>query len=164
MERASGSCRAGPGSEPPGAGQVPGAAPPVAPVARQRSIDSYLVKQHSCAVDDPYLENWATQVRKGVLDLCILNAIRGTRLYGYAIVRRLRDIEGLVISEGTIYPILSRLKRDGLLETSLEESPEGPARKYYRLTGRGRGRLEAMNELWETIGRGMGALREDDES
>ena len=115
-------------------------------------------------MDDPYLENWATQVRKGVLDLCILNAIRGTRLYGYAIVRRLRDIEGLVISEGTIYPILSRLKRDGLLETSLEESSEGPARKYYRLTGRGTRRLEAMNELWETIGRGMGALRANDAS
>lgn len=115
-------------------------------------------------MDDPYLENWATQVRKGVLDLCILNAIRGTRLYGYAIVQRLREIEGLVISEGTIYPILSRLKRDGLLETSLEESPEGPARKYYRLTERGKRRLEDMNELWKTIGRGMGTLQERDES
>jgi PadR family transcriptional regulator PadR len=66
-----------------------------------------------------------------MLELCILNAIDGTRLYGYDIVRRLREIDALVVGEGTVYPILSRLRREGFLDTSLEESAEGPARKYY---------------------------------
>ena len=70
-----------------------------------------------------FLENWATQLRKGVLEFCILNAIKGTRLYGYDIVRRLRAIEGLVISEGTVYPILSRLRKEGLVQRVL--NPNG---------------------------------------
>ncbi|HKI86692.1 MAG TPA: PadR family transcriptional regulator, partial [Thermoanaerobaculia bacterium] len=63
-------------------------------------------------MEQAFRDNWATQLRKGLLELAILNAIAGDRLYGYDIVRRLRDIEGLVISEGTVYPILSRLKRE----------------------------------------------------
>ena len=79
-----------------------------------------------------FMDNWSTQLRKGLLEFCILNALVSERLYGYDIVRRLRKITCLVISEGTVYPILSRLKRDGFVSTTLEESPEGPARKYYR--------------------------------
>lgn len=113
-------------------------------------------------MSDQLIENWLTQVRKGVLDLCVLNAIRGTRVYGYEIVKRLREMEGLVISEGTIYPLLSRLKRDELVETFLEESPEGPARKYYRLTAAGRERLEEMNERWEALVDSLTTLREEE--
>jgi len=104
---------------------------------------------------DSPLDNWITQLRKGLLDLCVLNAIARGRLYGYDIVRQLRDIEGLVISEGTIYPILSRVKRDGLVTTNLEESSEGPARKYYKLTPAGQALLERMNGLWQTIVEGV---------
>lgn len=111
--------------------------------------------------EDPFLDNWSTQLRKGLLDLCVMSAIQGTRLYGYQIVKRLRQVRGLVISEGTIYPILSRLKREELVETSLEESPEGPARKYYRLTDRGRRVLEEMNEYWESLEHGLQGLREE---
>ena len=82
-------------------------------------------------MDNRFFDNWSTQLRKGMLELCVLNAIKGTSLYGYNIVRKLRDIKGLVISEGTIYPILSRLKRGGCVQTTLKESTEGPARKYY---------------------------------
>jgi PadR family transcriptional regulator PadR len=105
-----------------------------------------------------FLDNWSTQLRKGLLELCTLNAIRSGRLYGYDIVKMLSSIEGLVIGEGTIYPILSRLKREGLVETSLEESPEGPARKYYQLTRRGEEVLAAMNEHWRKIKSGAGAI------
>ncbi len=104
-------------------------------------------------------DNWTTQLRKGVLELCILNIIGHSRIYGYDIVRRLRDVDALVVREGTIYPILSRLKGDGLVRTSLEESPEGPARKYYELTRRGEQLLEEMNGYWETLSRGMADLR-----
>ena len=104
-------------------------------------------------------DNWTTQLRKGVLELCILNIIGRSRVYGYDIVRQLRDIDALVVSEGTIYPILSRLKRDGLVRTSLEESPEGPARKYYELTRRGEQLLDDMNGYWDVLNRGMSDLR-----
>ena len=111
-----------------------------------------------------FLENWATQLRKGVLELCILNAIRGTRLYGYDIVRRLREIEGLVISEGTVYPILSRLRKEGLVESSIEESEEGPPRKYYKLTEHGERQLSQMNDYWKTIKSGIDAMKEEEKS
>lgn len=104
-------------------------------------------------------DNWTTQLRKGVLELCILNIIGHRRIYGYDIVRHLRDIDALVVREGTIYPILSRLKRDGLARTSLEESPEGPARKYYELTRRGQQLLDEMNSYWDILSRGMSGLR-----
>ena len=104
-------------------------------------------------------DNWTTQLRKGVLELCILNIIGHRRIYGYNIVRHLRDIDALVVREGTIYPILSRLKRDGLARTSLEESPEGPARKYYELTRRGQQLLDEMNSYWDILSRGMSGLR-----
>jgi PadR family transcriptional regulator PadR len=71
-------------------------------------------------MDEPFLDNWSTQIRKGVLELCILNVIRAGRLYGYDIVRRLRELDGLVISEGTIYTILSRFKSEGLVTTTIE--------------------------------------------
>ena len=104
--------------------------------------------------------NWPTQLRKGVLELSILIIIRRERLYGYQIVSQLRDVEGLVVTEGTIYPILSRLRKEGLLQSTLEESPDGPPRKYYTLTGKGRERLNWMNERWESLIRGVAALRD----
>ena len=110
-------------------------------------------------VETRFLDNWATQLRKGILELCVLNAMKGIKLYGYDIVKRLSGIEGLVIAEGTIYPILSRFKRQGLVDTSLEESPEGPARKYYQLTKRGEQYLTNMNHYWESIKSGADALR-----
>ena len=98
-----------------------------------------------------FFDNWTNQLRKGVLELCILNDIRNRKMYGYEIVRRLREIEGLIISEGAIYPILSRLKRQGLVETSIKESPDGPARKYYKLTKQGEAMVSQMNGYWQAI-------------
>lgn len=94
---------------------------------------------------------WITQLRKGILELCLLNGLKRTARYGYEIVRLLGQIEGLVIQEGTVYPILSRLKREGLLSTELRESAEGPPRKYYRLTAEGRRQLTAMNRYWRGL-------------
>ena len=98
-----------------------------------------------------FFDNWTNQLRKGVLELCILNDIRNRRMYGYEIVRKLRKIEGLIISEGTIYPILSRLKRQGLVKTYIRESPEGPPRKYYELTPQGEEMACQMNAYWQAI-------------
>ena len=104
-------------------------------------------------------DNWTTQLRKGLLELCILNVVGRQRVYGYDIVKQLRNLDALVVREGTIYPILSRLKRDGLVKTSLEESPEGPARKYYELTRRGEQLLAEMNTYWDVLAQGIKALR-----
>ena len=95
--------------------------------------------------------SWTTQLRKGALDLAVLNALNGDRLYGYDIVRILRRHEGLIISDGTVYPILSRLKADGLVRATIEESPDGPPRKYYELTRAGRDALTEMNEAWDAL-------------
>ncbi len=108
---------------------------------------------------DNVLENWQVQVRKGLLELCVLNALREDRQYGYDIVKQLRMLDGLVIGEGTIYPILSRFRKQGLVESTIEESPDGPARKYYRLTPQGRKAVTLMNEVWDQIHRGVRALR-----
>jgi len=104
---------------------------------------------------DPFLDNWTIQLRKGLIEFCILNALCSEKVYGYDIARKLRDIGCLIISEVTIYPILSRLKREGFVDTFLEESSEGPARKYYLLTAKGRQILEQMNEIWSGVLEGI---------
>ena len=106
-------------------------------------------------------DNWTTQLRKGLLELCILNVVGRTRVYGYDIVKQLRGIDTLVVREGTVYPILSRLRRNGLVTASLEESPEGPARKYYELTERGERLLNEMNAYWDVLRRGIDAIKAD---
>jgi PadR family transcriptional regulator PadR len=103
--------------------------------------------------------SWTTQLRKGALDLAVLNALNGDRLYGYDIVRLLRRHEGLIISDGTVYPILSRLKADGLVRAEIEESPDGPPRKYYELTRAGRDALMEMNDAWDSLVSGVEDLR-----
>ena len=109
-------------------------------------------------MNERFFDNWSTQLRKGMLEFCILNAIRGTSLYGYDIARTLRGIEGLVISEGTIYPILSRLKREGLVGTTLRESSEGPARKYYELTASGKEVLKQLFSSWKDLSKSLNIL------
>jgi PadR family transcriptional regulator len=110
-------------------------------------------------MDSQFLDNWTTQMRKGLLDLCVLNAVARRRMYGYDIVRTLRQIEGLIISEGTIYPLLARLRREGLLRSALEESREGPARKYYELTTLGGRIREQMNVSWGAIVQGIAGIQ-----
>lgn len=108
-----------------------------------------------------FVSNWQTQARKGVLVLSVLNVLRDDRLYGYEIVRRLGDVAGLSIAEGTIYPLMSRLEGEGLVRSSLEPSPDGPARKYYRLTPDGEAALDRIDGAWDAIVEGIDALRGD---
>ena len=89
-------------------------------------------------------ENWEHQVKKGWLDLAILASLWGQKLYGLDILRRLEDHSDLVMAEGTIYPILNRLRTDGWVESSWVEAETGHPRKYYWLTPSGRRRAAAM--------------------
>lgn len=105
------------------------------------------------------IDNWATQTRKGLLEYSILNSLSNGERYGYLLVKRLAGMDGLGVSEGTVYPLLSRLKRHGLVDTRLEESSEGPARKYYSLTPHGREQLELMNGYIGNLMQGIEALK-----
>lgn len=106
-----------------------------------------------------YFDNWTVQVRKGLLDMCILRILAGREYYGYELVKTLVDVPGLGLTEGTMYPLLSRLRVQGLVNTRLEESSEGPARKYYSLTREGRRVLELMEEYMDTLNAGTRSLR-----
>jgi PadR family transcriptional regulator PadR len=107
-----------------------------------------------------FFDNWTVQVRKGLLELCILNALDSEERYGYDLVKTLVATPGLGVTEGTIYPLLSRLRVAGLITSRLEESTAGPARKYYSLTKEGRKAMNTMNEYMAELNRGVTRLRE----
>ena len=88
------------------------------------------------------------QMRKGTLQYCVLALLADEERYGFDLVRGLAETDGMVTSEGTIYPLLSRLRRDGLVETTWRESSSGPPRRYYRLTKAGRGALDGFIDEW----------------
>ena len=104
-------------------------------------------------------DNWTIQARKGILELTVLTTLADKDRYAYELVKSITQIPGLNISEGTIYPLLSRLRVQGLVTTRLVESTEGPARKYYRLTDEGRRTLEMMESYLDSILNGVHTLR-----
>jgi PadR family transcriptional regulator, regulatory protein PadR len=94
-------------------------------------------------------ESLITQMRRGTLEYCVLAMLRDRPRYGFDLVRTLAEADGLVTSEGTIYPLLGRLRRDGLVTTTWHESPSGPPRRYYQLTAEGRRALALFTSEWE---------------
>lgn len=89
-----------------------------------------------------------TQLRRGSIQYCVLALLRDGDRYGFELTRTLADADGLVTSEGTVYPLLARLRQDGLVETRWEESTQGPPRRYYRLTSEGYTALETFTVQW----------------
>ena len=87
-----------------------------------------------------------TQFRKGVLEICVLTLISKKDMYGYEIVQNISKV--IEVNEGTIYPILRRLTKEGYFETYILESNEGPARKYYKLTAEGKNNLNKLIKEW----------------
>ena len=88
------------------------------------------------------------QLRRGVLQYCVLALLADEERYGFDLVRALGEVEGMVTSEGTIYPLLSRLRRDGFVASTWRESRQGPPRRYYRATDAGRTALETFGREW----------------
>jgi len=109
-------------------------------------------------------DKWEVQLRKGCLELAILAALWDGRRYGLEILRIVESDSKLIISEGTIYPLLTRLKALGLVESEWVESDSGHPRKYYSLTAAGRQRALEMAGIWErfssSIARMLGPLKE----
>ena len=95
------------------------------------------------------VESIQTQLRKGILELCVLTLLSRADNYGYEIAIRLMQEVGM--GEGTIYPLMRRMQDDGLVSTYLMEGPGGPPRKYYRMTEAGRATLKAQREEWKSF-------------
>ena len=96
------------------------------------------------------LSNIKSQMRKGLLEYCILSIINRDEAYASDILETLKDAQ-LVVVEGTVYPLLTRMKNEGLLSYRWQESTEGPPRKYYALTDEGRNLLSQLNEELQSI-------------
>ena len=101
---------------------------------------------------------WITQLRKGMLEFCVLRTLEEQERYGYDIVQRLREVEAMATGESTVYPILSRLKSEGFLRVRAAPSPEGPPRRYFSLTELGQIRLREMKSYWKVFTRAIDAL------
>src|SRR5690625_6660246 len=96
------------------------------------------------------IENIKAQMRKGVLELCVLGILINETMYPSDIIKKLKDNQ-LIVVEGTMYPLLNRLKRDGYLSHTWVESPAEPARKYYKNTEKGKQNRNNMAKAWDKI-------------
>ena len=96
------------------------------------------------------IENAKAQMRKGILEYCILSILNKQDLYTSDIIKALKEND-LIVVEGTLYPLLTRQKNAGLLQYRWEESTQGPPRKYYALTEIGKAYLKEMDDSWDSL-------------
>ena len=101
-----------------------------------------------------------SQLRRGVIGFCVLAMLAEEERYGFELVQKLASQDALVTTEGTLYPLLGRLRREGAVETTWRESPTGPPRRYYRLTPAGRKSLEAFVDQWSRFRGSVDAILE----
>jgi PadR family transcriptional regulator PadR len=113
---------------------------------------------HRHHVSTESTEKWEVQLRKGCVELATLASLWQGRLYGLEMLRRLKYCSGLVVSEGTIYPLLGRLERGGLIKAEWVETGIGHPRKYYTLTAAGSRRTLEMTRLWSSFTRNFDQL------
>ncbi len=103
-------------------------------------------------------DNIKAQMRKGILEYCILLILARNDAYATAIINELKSAQMIVV-EGTLYPLLTRQKNQGLLHYRWEESPQGPPRKYYMITDKGRQLLKELDTSWEELVTTINAIR-----
>lgn len=109
-----------------------------------------------------YLENIQAQLRKGILEFAILLIIRKKEVYASEIIEKLKKTD-LIVVEGTLYPLLSRLKRNEVLEYVWKESKSGPPRKYYKLTKKGEEVLKGLESSWKSLYKSINSLIKENE-
>lgn len=119
-----------------------------------------MVRFRAKSADSEAPDRWEAQLRKGALEMAALASLWRRRLYGLEIIRFLEGQSQLILSEGTIYPILNRLKAEGLLTSEWVEAEAGHPRKYYSLTDAGEQRLMQMAEAWASFAGGLSRLLE----
>lgn len=106
------------------------------------------------------IENNKTQMRRGVLEYSILLILASGEGYASSIIQKMKDVN-IIVAEGTIYPLLIRLKKLGLLNYRWEESPQGPPRKYYMITDLGREQLAGLDAAWNELAQGIETIRQE---
>jgi PadR family transcriptional regulator PadR len=104
-----------------------------------------------------YLENIQAQIKKGLLEYSILLIIKKGKVYASDIIEKLKDTE-LIVVEGTLYPLLSRLRKNELVEYEWKESKSGPPRKYYKLTKKGETALKSLTKTWGALHKSINSL------
>lgn len=109
-------------------------------------------------MDTGIIENNKTQMRRGVLEYSILLILAGGDGYASSIIQKLKEVN-IIVAEGTIYPLLIRLKKLDLLTYRWEESTQGPPRKYYMITDLGRRQLESLDAAWDELAKGIETIR-----
>lgn len=111
-------------------------------------------------VKDEKIVKWESQVRKGMLDFIILVCLAKKEFYGYELIKTIKDKAEINVSEGTIYPLLNRLKKDRLITSRWVEMETGIPRKYYRITDKGDSILSGMKEVWKQFSLSIDLLTE----
>lgn len=108
------------------------------------------------------LSNWESQIRKGTLDFIILLCLQRHEQYGYEMIKTIKSVARMNISEGTIYPLLNRLKKDDLIASRWVEMETGIPRKYYKITKKGLQALKDMKESWSQFTASLSRLSEEE--
>lgn len=109
-------------------------------------------------MENNMIENSKVQMRRGILEYSILLVLDTGDEYASSIIQKLKDVN-IIVVEGTLYPLLIRLKNLGLLTYRWEESPQGPPRKYYMITDKGRGQLRELDAAWEELVRSVATIK-----
>ena len=109
-------------------------------------------------INNSIIENNRTQMRRGVLEYSILLILACGDEYASSIIQKMKDVN-IIVAEGTIYPLLIRLKKLGLLTYRWEESTQGPPRKYYMITNYGKEQLAGLDAAWDELAKGIDIIR-----
>lgn len=107
------------------------------------------------------MNNWTSQIRKGLVELVVLAALNQGEAYGYELLQLINQTSRLDLTESTVYPLLARLSRDKLVRVRVAPSPHGPPRRYYQLTAAGRQQLTLMKTHWHTLNENLRPLLGD---
>lgn len=102
-------------------------------------------------MNNEFIEKWKSQVKKGVLTYIVLNLLKRKEMYGYEIIEHVSRTIDIEIAEGTLYPLLNKLKTEGLVSSQWVEQSSGIPRKYYSLTNQGKSTLSEMADSWEQL-------------
>lgn len=109
-------------------------------------------------MNEEFIHKWQSQVKKGTLSFILLKLLKRKEMYGYEIIEEVFRITSINIAEGTLYPLLNRLKADGLITSKWVEQTSGIPRKYYTLTKLGNSTLLEMQEFWDQLGESINRL------
>lgn len=102
-------------------------------------------------MNEEFLQKWKSQIKRGTLTFIVLNELRAKELYGYELIENIKKRTTIDVAEGTLYPLMNRLKKEGLLDSKWVEQKSGIPRKYYFLTEEGKAMLTKMQAYWEEL-------------